>query len=407
MSYNFDISVTRRRGTPEKRFRRAKANWLPAPAFLRGASVEFDDPPILPSWLEPESAATAGGRDIYSEIGERRGRQVETFFREHLGSEYPEQTPVIWSIRREQVEALPPERHALGVLQKVNNARWVSKYFRAVNSRLKTGSIFVGCAEVNGQRKRRILRRCGTLLGYAYCCLDFVAHRIWPKLPFLRKAYFALTRGHNRPISMAEVLGRLVSCGFEVIEHREIGPLTYFAVRKQREATVVRSPTYGPICSLKRMGKGETPITVYKLRTMHPYAEFLQEYVYQLHHLEEGGKFRNDFRVPTWGKWMRRLWLDELPMIVNLLRGEMKPVGVRPLSLHYFGLYPAELQELRKRHTPGLIPPFYADLPKAFDEIVASEMRYLEAYEKAPIRTDIRYFLRGVWNILIRRARSS
>src|SRR5690606_24682592 len=107
-----------------------------------------------------------------------------------------------------------------------------------------------------------------------------------------------------------------------------------------------------------------------------------------LNNLDEGGKFKNDFRIPTWGRWMRRLWLDELPMIINVLRGEMKLVGVRPLSRHYFNLYPPEIQELRTRHTPGLLPPFYRDLPKAFDEIVASEARYLRSYEKMPLRTD-------------------
>lgn len=146
---------------------------------------------------------------------------------------------------------------------------------------------------------------------------------------------------------------------------------------------------------------------VYKLRTMHPYAEFLQDYVYKINSLDDGGKFRNDFRVPKWGKWLRRLWIDELPMLINVLKGEMKLVGVRPLSPHYFSLYPVELQMLRKRFTPGLLPPFYVDLPRTFDEIVASELAYLRAHEKSPIRTDIRYFFLGVWNIVVKRARSA
>jgi lipopolysaccharide/colanic/teichoic acid biosynthesis glycosyltransferase len=406
MSYKFTRSSGRALAGPAKGASRAKPGWLPSPDFLRSPVVEFDDPPVLPSWLEIIDSPETSETDIFTRIGERRGAEVQAFYRKYIGDE-PETGQIIWSIRRQQVEDLEAGRQAIGILQKVNNSRWVNKYFRAVNARLAPGGTFVGCVEVNSQRKRRFLQKYPAPFGRPLYYLDCLAHRIWPKLPLLRKPYFALTRGHNRPISVAEVLGRLVSCGFEILEHREIGTLTYFAVRKVREAAVVYAPTYGPMCTLKRIGRGEAPFKVYKLRTMHPYAEFLQDYVYKLNNLDEGGKFRNDFRVPNWGKVLRRLWLDELPMFFNVLKGEMKLVGVRPLSLHYFSLYPPELQELRKRHTPGLLPPFYADLPKAFEEIVESEMRYLKAYEKAPLRTDIRYFCVGVWNILIKRARSA
>lgn len=386
--------------------RRTRPLWLPSPRFLSGVATEIDDPPLLSLPEMSPDSAVAEQEEKLAQIRERRGIQVEEFFRLHLAGN-AEQAPIIWSIRREQVESILPGRKGIGVLQKVNNSRWVNKYFRAVNNCLAEGAVFAGCAEVNGQRKKRLLKTYPPLVNYAYYYLDFLAHRIWPKLPFLRKAYFVLTKGHSRPMSVAEVLGRLVSCGFEIIEHREIGSLSYFAVRKVRDAAVVPSPTYGPICTLNRVGRGEALVKVYKLRTMHPYAEFLQDYVYKINSLDDGGKFRNDFRVPKWGKWLRRLWIDELPMLINVLKGEMKLVGVRPLSPHYFSLYPVELQMLRKRFTPGLLPPFYVDLPRTFDEIVASELAYLRAHEKSPIRTDIRYFFLGVWNIVVKRARSA
>ncbi|HPS40071.1 MAG TPA: hypothetical protein PL124_11695, partial [Candidatus Cloacimonadota bacterium] len=87
--------------------------------------------------------------------------------------------------------------------------------------------------------------------------------------------------------------------------------------------------------------------------------------------------------------------------------GEVTLVGVRALSEHYFSLYPKDLQELRLRVKPGLLPPFYADMPKTFEEIVASERIYLEKKLKAPFRTDWAYFWKGVWNILVKRARSN
>lgn len=113
-----------------------------------------------------------------------------------------------------------------------------------------------------------------------------------------------------------------------------------------------------------------------------------------------------DFRVAEWGKVMRRLWLDELPMLYNWVRGDLQLFGVRPLSPQYFSLYPQDLKELRKEVKPGLVPPFYADMPVTFDEICASERRYIEAYLKRPVRTQVVYFWKAVWNIVFKGARS-
>jgi lipopolysaccharide/colanic/teichoic acid biosynthesis glycosyltransferase len=94
-------------------------------------------------------------------------------------------------------------------------------------------------------------------------------------------------------------------------------------------------------------------------------------------------------------------------MIINLLRGELKIVGVRPLSQHYFNLYTKELQERRIKYKPGLIPPFYVDNPKTLEEIMASEIKYLDAYDKHPLLTDLRYFFVAVYNIVFKRYRSN
>jgi lipopolysaccharide/colanic/teichoic acid biosynthesis glycosyltransferase len=140
---------------------------------------------------------------------------------------------------------------------------------------------------------------------------------------------------------------------------------------------------------------------------MHPFAEYLQEYVYNKSDLDKGGKFKDDFRVTTLGRFFRKFWLDEFPMFINLFSCDMKLFGVRPLSEHYFSLYSRELQEKRIKTKPGLIPPFYVDLPKTLDEIQASEMKYLDAYEKHPLLTDFKYFWKAVWNIVFKQARSS
>ena len=94
-------------------------------------------------------------------------------------------------------------------------------------------------------------------------------------------------------------------------------------------------------------------------------------------------------------------------MLVNWLQGDMKLVGVRPLSKHYYNLYKKELQQRRVEYKPGLVPPFYADMPKTLEEIMESETKYLDAYDKSPLFTDIRYFYKAFWNIIIKKARSA
>ena len=140
---------------------------------------------------------------------------------------------------------------------------------------------------------------------------------------------------------------------------------------------------------------------------MNPYSEYLQNYVYDNYNLKEGGKFKNDFRITAWGKFLRKYWLDEIPMIFNLLKGDLKLVGVRPISKQYFDLYDDDLKNLRNKHKPGLIPPYYADLPKSIEEIIESEKKYLLSYEKHKFKTDTVYLYKAMRNILFNKARSS
>ncbi len=291
-------------------------------------------------------------------------------------------------------------------LKRVNDIRRINKFFEAVNEKLPKGGIFVCLAETKELRKKRILTKFPPILNYLYYTLDYFLKRVFPKFPITKNIYFVLTRGENRVISRAELLGRLYSCGFEVLEEEYVDNHLYVVSRKIKHPAFDLEPTYGPIIKLKRIGKGGKIIKVYKMRTMHPYAEYLQSYIFDKHNLQEGGKIRDDFRVSTLGRFMRKFWIDELPMIVNLLKGDLKIVGVRPLSKHYFSLYTKELQEKRVKFKPGLVPPFYVDNPKTLEEIMASEMKYLNAYEKHPFMTDIKYFFKAFYNIVFKHYRS-
>ena len=76
------------------------------------------------------------------------------------------------------------------------------------------------------------------------------------------------------------------------------------------------------------------------------------------------------------------------------------------MSVSYFSRYPNDLQKLRIQIKPGLIPPYYADMPKNFEEILLSERKYINQKLKYPITTDIAYFFKVFFNIFFKGARS-
>ena len=290
---------------------------------------------------------------------------------------------------------------------KVNDFRHINKFFEVVNQKLIPGGMFVGSVETFEERRRRKLQNFPYFISYPYYFLDFILKRVFPKFVITKKIYFLLTKGMNRTLSLAETFGRLMSCGFQIVHHAEINNRYYFICKKVKEPTYDCNPSYGFLCRLKRIGKEGKMINVYKLRTMHPYAEYLQEYVCNNNHISKNGKFMNDYRVTNWGKTLRKLWIDEFPMFINIMKGELKLFGVRPLSQHYYNLYRDSLKQKRKQYKPGLVPPYYVDMPKSLNEIMDSEEKYLDEYEKNPLMTDVKYFSKAVTNILFKGARSS
>ncbi len=296
--------------------------------------------------------------------------------------------------------------HHILNFHKLNNVRFINKFLEAANSRLPFDGTLLICAETTNQRKARIMRKYPPLLNRIYYLGDYLLLRVFPKLPVTKKIYFFLTKGDKRVISRPEILGRLCSCGFEIVEEKEIDGLLYVVGCKKRLPVYDNEATYGPLIYLNRIGKDGKMLKVFKIRTMHPYSEYLQDYIYAHHNLAKGGKIRKDYRVTLLGYFLRKFWLDELPMLWNLIKGDIKLVGVRPISKHYFSLYSEELQQKRIQFKPGLVPPYYADMPGTLDEIMASEMRYLDLYQKSPLKTDLRYFFKSFYNIAFKHARS-
>ncbi len=291
-------------------------------------------------------------------------------------------------------------------LYSLNHVHDLDRFLSCTNFCLDNGAYIACHCTTAAMRRKKIMRRFPAFLSYFLCLADYCCNRVMPKLAFTRELYYWCTRGQLHVLTRVEMLGRLYRAGFELV-HEEVTQDEYYVIAtKVKEPVCNDKPSNGVLIRLKRRGKGGKMIEVYKLRTMYAYSEYLQPYIYQQEGLCAGGKIARDYRVNFVGKFLRKTWLDELPMIVNWIKGDLKLVGVRPLSEHYFGLYSKELQELRTQTKPGLLPPFYADMPETLAEIQESEMRYLKSYMENPFRTDWCYFWKAVGNIVLKGKRS-
>lgn len=115
-------------------------------------------------------------------------------------------------------------------------------------------------------------------------------------------------------------------------------------------ALAVRIESPGPaIFRQQRMGFRGRPFTIYKLRTMYERGERTETPEAQM---TKAG----DSRITPLGRFLRKTRLDELPQLINILRGEMSWIGPRPEALHLAAWYETVLPFYRYRHIvrPGI-----------------------------------------------------
>ena len=291
----------------------------------------------------------------------------------------------------------------------LNDMRGINKRLCVVNQKLPDGGRYVCCYRPQEYIKQKMLSRYPTGLNWIIYTFYFLRKRVLPRLLLTSRLYYDVTRGRKRMLSKTEVLGRLYYCGFMVDEIVPMGHIEYILARRiSQPYPQEQIKIYGPLIKLPRICEGKEIKYFYKFRTMHPYAEYIQKYVFDARGgMDIADKSNDDWRITTWGRFLRKYWLDELPMLINWFKGDVKLVGVRPLSKAMFDTYPSWLQDKRTLSKPGLIPPFYIDHPNSFEELFESEDKYLTEYLSHPIRTDMKYFFLTMKSILTRKTHSA
>jgi len=154
-------------------------------------------------------------------------------------------------------------------------------------------------------------------------------------------------------------------------------------------AALIRLTSRGPALFVsQRVGVDQRPFRFYKFRTMTADALHAQR---ELETRNEAGavlfKIRDDPRITRVGRVLRRLSLDELPQLLNVLKGDMSLVGPRPLPLRDCELM-KEWHGRRHVVQPGMTGLWQVSgrSELGFEEMVNLDLRYIETWT---LRTDL------------------
>jgi len=162
-------------------------------------------------------------------------------------------------------------------------------------------------------------------------------------------------------------------------------------------ASAIKLTSKGPVFFKQvRVGKNGKRFVIYKFRSMSNDAEKKKQELMKLNECDGAVfKMKNDPRVTSIGKIMRKLSLDELPQMINVLKGEMSLVGTRPPT-------PDEVSKYQKWHhrrisiRPGITGLWQVsgrNKINNFDEIVKLDLKYIDNWS---IWLDIKIILKTV-----------
>lgn len=166
-------------------------------------------------------------------------------------------------------------------------------------------------------------------------------------------------------------------------------------------AILIKKESDGPIFfKHKRIGKNGKEIGIYKFRSMVPNAEelikkFTPE---QMKEFKENFKLENDPRITKIGKFLRKTSLDELPQLINILKGELSIIGPRPVIKEELEKY-GNNKEKFLSVTPGLTGYWAANgrSDTTYEQRMMMELYYVD---NLSFRLDIKVFLKTVISVI-------
>ncbi|HEY7525920.1 MAG TPA: sugar transferase [Candidatus Limnocylindria bacterium] len=173
-------------------------------------------------------------------------------------------------------------------------------------------------------------------------------------------------------------------------------------------ALLIKLTSRGPVIfRQERIGAGQRPFTVYKFRTMRVdtsdaiHRDFVTRYILGSLSLDAGASYKlpRDHRITAIGRILRKLSLDEVPQLVNVLRGEMSIVGPRPpLRYEVENYEPWQLGRLAVR--PGVTGLWQVSGRNrlSFAEMCELDLQYIQSWS---LRKDLAIMVRTPWVMLV------
>jgi exopolysaccharide biosynthesis polyprenyl glycosylphosphotransferase len=172
-------------------------------------------------------------------------------------------------------------------------------------------------------------------------------------------------------------------------------------------AVAIKLESEGPVFFVQdRVGLNKRRFRMLKFRTMQRDAEARMK---DIEHLNEKTgpifKIRNDPRVTSIGRWLRRTSIDELPQLVNVLLGDMSIVGPRPLSVRDALRMEEAWQKRRFSVKPGLTCLWQVSGRSnlSFDQWMQLDLQYIDTWS---LELDARILLRTIPAILLAKGAS-
>lgn len=155
-------------------------------------------------------------------------------------------------------------------------------------------------------------------------------------------------------------------------------------------------PNGSPIYSQVRIGQNGKPFKFYKFRSMYMNAEDRLEEILEMNEMKGPSfKIKDDPRITKVGHFIRKCSLDELPQLVNVLRGDMAIVGPRPPLPREVAQYD-EYQKLRLSIQPGLTCYWQVQSRRNdidFDRWVELDLKYIG---ECKLSTDIKIIFQTI-----------
>ncbi len=167
-------------------------------------------------------------------------------------------------------------------------------------------------------------------------------------------------------------------------------------------AAAVKSDGGNVIYKQKRVGKNNKLFDMYKFRSMCIGAENMRAELMKYNEMDGPVfKIKNDPRITKVGKFIRKYSIDELPQLVNILKGDMSIVGPRPPLPDEVAQY-TDYHRQRLMVIPGLTCFWqaYGRSDLSFEDWVDMDMKYIK---RRSISLDISLIIRTVYAVIFKR----